>query len=88
MVLQFIYPGVEPPKLTSVPPLSALLSAADKYSITSIVPVLRDTLRTLLPDDSFGVYIVVCRFGFSEVKVAARVSTPLRLLNQSHEEGI
>jgi len=89
MVLRFIYPGVEPPKLTSVPPLSALLSAADKYCITSMVPALRDTLKTLLPDDSFGVYIVACRFGFfKEAKEAARVSTPSCLSNRSHEEGV
>jgi len=89
MVLRFIYPGVEPPKFTSVPPLSAVLSAADKYCITSMVPMLRDALKALLPGDPFGVYIVACRFGFSEeAKAAAMVSTPSCLLNRSYEEGV
>ena len=37
-VLRFIYPGVAPPKIANLSALSAALSAADKYNITSIYP--------------------------------------------------
>ena len=74
-ILRFIYPGVEPPKIPDLSTLSALLSAADKYNITSIYPVLRDILKTFLPNHPFGAYIVACRFGFlEEAKEAAKVS--------------
>ena len=57
-ILRLIYPGVEPPKVTGIPILTALLSAADKYNITSIYPILKDTLKTFLPNRSFRVYVV------------------------------
>ena len=76
MILRLIYPGVEPPKITDLPALSAVLSAADKYNITSIYPTLRDTLKGFLPDSSFGVYVIACRFGFrEEMKEAAKVGS-------------
>ena len=37
--------NVEPPKISDLPTPSALLSAADKYNITSICPILRITRR-------------------------------------------
>ena len=73
--LRFIYPGVEPPKITEPQTLTALLSMADKYNIASIYPPLREILKTfIMPRESLWVHIVACRFGFSEVmKEAAKV---------------
>jgi len=56
-ILRFVYPGVEPPKIADLPTLTALLSAADKYNITSIYPILRDALNTLLPGNPFRAYV-------------------------------
>ena len=76
VILRFIYPGVEPPKFTDLSILSGLLSAADKYNIVSMQPVLRDALKTFIPNEPFRVYILACRFGFlEEAKAAAKAST-------------
>ena len=89
MVLRFIYPGVESPELTNISPLSALSSAVDKYSITSMSPVLGEALRAFIPVDSFGVYAIASRFGFSEVADAAiKVSTPQSMLNRDYKEEV
>ena len=81
-ILRFIYPGVEPPKVTQISVLAALFSAADKYNITSIYPVLREPLKAFLPQNSFRVYIIACQFGFlEEAKAAARVSTSRSMVN-------
>lgn len=90
-ILRFIYPGAEPPKITEPSTLSALLFTADKYNITSIYPVLRESLRTfLLPSSSFWVYIMACRFGFTEVAREAAKMTNTRSLSslQTHEEDV
>jgi hypothetical protein len=88
-ILRFIYPGVEPPKISALPILSALLSAADKYNMTSIYPVLRDILKTFLSDDPFGVYVVACRFGFpEEAKEAAKVSNAQSILSHGLEDEV
>lgn len=90
VILRFIYPGVEPPKFTDLTILSALLSAADKYNIASMYPVLRDALKTFIPEESFRVYIVACRFGFlEEAKAAAMASTPRNIsLQKAHEKEV
>jgi len=76
MILRFIYPGVEPPKITEPQTLTALLLTADKYNITSIYPALRENLKTFLPLRSLWVYIIACRFGFlEEKKQAAKLMT-------------
>jgi len=76
MIFQFIYPGVEPPKITEITVLTSVLSVADKYNIASITPALRGILKTFIPRFSLRVYMVACRFGFSEeVKEAAEVTT-------------
>ena len=91
-ILRFIYPGVEPPKITELPTLTALLSAADKYNITSMHPTLREKLKTFLPGRrSLWVYAIACRFGFSDVaKEAARVSRTqdLRYLDEQGREDL
>ena len=89
-ILRLIYPGVEPPKIANVPTLTALLSAADKYNITSIYPVLRDALEARLSrHSSFEVYVVACRFGFPEVaKAAARVGNTQSVIEGSLEEEV
>ena len=71
VIIRLIYPGVEPPKITEQKTLSASLLTADKYSITSIYPTLRENLKTFLPNHSFWVYIIACRFGFLEEKKQA-----------------
>jgi hypothetical protein len=77
IILRFVYPGVEPPKFTDARLLSILLSAADKYQITSMWPVLRESLKSFIQAEPFRVYITACRFGFlEEAKAAAKVSTP------------
>jgi len=74
-ILRFIYPGVEPPEITKLSTLTALLSTADKYNITSIYSALRAVLKVLLPGDPFSAYIVASRFGFlGEAKEAAKLS--------------
>lgn len=45
-ILRLVYPGGEPPKITNSTALTTSLSAADKYNITSIYPVFRDTLKS------------------------------------------
>ena len=91
-ILRLIYPGVEPPKITELPTLSALFLIADKYNITSIYPTLREILKTFLPGrylpdydlpghyiagHPLWVYIIACRFGFSEeAKEAAKATRP------------
>ena len=71
VIIRLIYPGVEPPKITEQKTLSASLLTADKYSITSIYPTLRENLKTFLPNHSLWVYIIACRFGFLEEKKQA-----------------
>ena len=90
VILRFIYPGVEPPKFTDLTTLSALLSAADKYNIASMWPVLREALKTFIPNESFRAYIVACRFGFlEEARAAAKASTPSSIpLQRSHEKEV
>ena len=90
VILRFIYPGVEPPKFTDLTILSALLSAADKYNISSMWSVLRGALKTFIPGEPFRVYIVACRFGFlEEAKAAAMASTPRSIpLQEAHEKEI
>ena len=88
-ILRFIYPGVEPPKVVNIPSLAALLSAADKYNITSIYPILKNTLKTFLPGNPFGVYVVACRFGFSEeAKEAAKVGNTQSIMYTGFDEGV
>ena len=74
-ILRYIYPGAEPPKITEPQTLSVLLSAADKYNITSIYPTLRGILETFTSVYPFRMYIIACRFGFSEeAKQAAKLT--------------
>ena len=88
-LLRLIYPGVEPPKIADLPTLTALLSAADKYNITSIYPVFRATLKTFLRYDPFRAYIVACRFGFSEeAKEAAKVGNTQCVTGRNLEEDV
>ena len=89
MILRFIYPGVEPPEIANVSTLAALFSAADKYNILSIYPVLKESMKMFLPRDSFMVYITACRFGFSEeAKEAARVSNSLSMVDRDYDEAV
>jgi len=88
-ILRYIYPGVELPKITEILTLSALFSAADKYNIASICPVLKESLKAFLPKDPFGVYIIACRFGFlEETKQAANLTIPASLLYPGDPEVI
>lgn len=88
-ILRFIYSGVEPPKVSNVATLAALFSTADKYNITSIHPVLKASMKTFLPRNSFMVYITACRFGLlEEAMEAARVSTPLSILKPGDDEAV
>ena len=81
-ILRYIYPGVELPKITKISILSALFSAVDKYNIPSMSPVLKESLKTFLPDDPFGVYIIACQFGFAEEKKqAAKLTKPESFLH-------
>ena len=89
LILRLVYPGVEPPGIPDIPTLTALLSAADKYNITSIYPTLRSTLKSLLPNHPFRAYIVACRFGFlEEAKEAARVGTTESIIPGSIDEEV
>ena len=89
VILRFIYPGVEPPKIYNISTLAALFSAADKYNIASIYPVLRESLKAFLRDDPFRVYIIACRFGLSEeAREAARVSNPWSMINRDYDEVV
>ena len=88
-ILRLVYPGVEPPKIVDIPTLSASLSAADKYNITSIYPVFKDTLKTFLPHHSFGVYVVACRFGFvEEAKKAAKLGNTQSIMYPGLDEEV
>jgi len=88
-ILRFIYPGVEPPEITKLSTLAALLSTADKYNITSVYPALRGVLKILLPGDPFLAYIVASRFGFpEEAKEAAKVSRTSTLTYNNPEEEL
>ena len=88
-ILRLIYPGVEPPKIPGLRDLTSVLSTADKYNITSIYPILRDTLKAFLPIHSFRVYVIACRFGFpEEAKEAARVSSTGSIIAQIPDEEV
>jgi len=89
-ILRLVYPGVEPPTVANIPTLTALLSAADKYNIMSIYPVLRDTLKTFLRRYcSFRAYVVACRVGFSEeAREATKMGTTRSVADQSTEEEV
>lgn len=69
-ILRLIYPGVELPKIPNISALVALFSTADKYNITSIYPILRQSLKAFLPGlwsgDALRLYVIACRFGFLE----------------------
>lgn len=89
IILQYIYPGVELPRITNTSILSTLFSTADKYDIASIHPVLKDSLKAFLPKDPFRVYIMACQFGFSgEAKEAARVMTSQCMLHRDYDEAV
>ena len=91
IILRLIYPGAEPPKITGQSTLSALLFTADKYDIRSVYPTLRENLKAFLSphSDHLWVYIMACRFGFSElVKEAAKVSTKWSLSHLSNQEEL
>ena len=88
-ILRCIYPGVELPRITDISILSTLFSAADKYNIASICPVLKESLKSFLPGDSFRVYIIACRFGFlEEAKEAARVSNSWSMITRDYDEVV
>ena len=88
-ILRLIYPGVELPRISDLLTLSAVLSAADKYNIASIYPILRDSLKTFLPGSSFGVYVIACRFGFmEEAKAAAKVGSPQNIISRDLDEEV
>ena len=89
MILRFIYPGVEPPKIVKIHTLTALFSAAHKYNIASIYPVLRESLKGFLPAQSFMAYMIACRFGLlEEAKEAARVSTPQSMVDLDYSRAV
>lgn len=89
MILRLIYPGVEPPKITELSVVSALLSATTKYNITSTTPFLRGALKTLSPGDRFGAYIIACRFGFpEEAREAAMASTVQSLFQRDYDKDM
>ena len=89
IILRFIYPGVEPPNITNLSTLTALFSATDKYNIASMLPILRQSLKTFLPGDSFEVYIIACRFGLSEeAKEAAQVSTSWSMIKRDYNKAV
>jgi len=49
--------------------------------------ILRDTLKMFLPGGSLGVYMIACRFGFSEeAKAALRVSNTWSIVCTSFDE--
>ena len=86
---RLIYPGVVPPKIPDIPTLTALLSAADKYTIISIYPFLRDALKTFLRGYPFRAYIVACRFGFlEEAKEAAMMGSVRHATRDDLEEEV
>lgn len=90
-ILRFIYPGVELPKIAGQSTLTASLLAADKYDITSMYPTLRENLKASLSrrSDALSVYIIACRFGFSEVaKEAAKVSNTESLTSSRNREDV
>jgi hypothetical protein len=88
-ILRFVYPGVDLPKFTDLSTLSALLSAADKYDIASMRPILKDALKSFLPRQPFRVYIVACQFGFlEEAKAAARVASTDSFLYHRGDEDL
>ena len=89
MLLRLIYPGVEPPEIPDIPTLTALLSAADKYNITSIYPTLRGALETFSSRYPFRAYVVACRFGFpEEARAAARVGTTKSIISEGIDEEV
>jgi len=90
MILRLIYPGAELPNIPNVSTLNDLFSVADKYNMTSLYPILRQSLKTFLPSNPFRVYIIACRFGFlDEAKQALRVLTPdAATLETEHEEDL
>jgi hypothetical protein len=88
-ILRFIYPGVDLPKFTDLSTLPPLLSAADKYDIASMRPVLRDALKSFIKAQAFRVYIVACRFGLlEEAKAAARAVSTQNLLYSRYDEDL
>lgn len=90
VILRFIYPGVEPPKLTVLSTVFDVLSAVDKYDIISMRPVLADALKSFVDAEPFRVYIAACRFGFlEEAKAAARALTPRQInLSERYEKDV
>ena len=67
--------------------LGPLLFAADKYSISSIYPVLAERLKAF--SGTLWAYIMACRFGLSEVaKEAAKVSSTASLSRLGNREDI
>jgi hypothetical protein len=89
VILRFIYPGIENPKITQPPTLTASLLVADKYDISSIYPALKDVLKNFLPNRSVWVYIIASRFGFLEVaREAAEVTSAQRLSNFGDSEDL
>ena len=88
-ILRYIYPGVELPKVTKISILSALFSAADKYNIASMSPVLKESLKTFLSNDPFGVYAIACRFGLlEEAKEATRMSSSRNMVHRDYDDAV
>lgn len=91
IILRFVYPGVELPKIGDQSTIITLLSAADKYNIASMYPTLRENLKASLSPRGGGflAYVAACRFGFPEViKEAARVSTTRSLTYARNPEDV
>lgn len=79
--LRHVYPLPRPPP-TSFPALKSLLTAAHKYSLTSLLADLRPTLQTHLPTHALRVFALAHRFNMPDVRAAATRS----LLRVSYRE--
>lgn len=80
-LLRHIYPLPRPPP-PSFPALKSLLTAAHKYSLTSLLADLRPALQAHLPADTLRVFALAHRFNMPDVRAAAARA----LLRVSYQE--
>jgi hypothetical protein len=76
-VCQVVYPGENPPLHEDLPLLVKCITFAEKYELSTLIPIFQDMLchPYLLDAQPFHVYGLACDFGWMQVKDRAAKAT-------------
>ena len=88
-VLEYLYPVIDRQIIDSLSEIHNIFTVVDKYEIASLVPHLKERLRTFLNAYPFGVYVIGCQFKLlEEVRDAAEQSTPTDLHDAGFDDAL